>query len=67
MGKRVIYVNPVTMGAENWNMYMAETKARLLSGEEVNNLVCSFSNLELGPHVDGAIAAGSTFAPFSTP
>ena len=42
MGKRVIYVNPVTMGAENWNMYMAETKARLLSGEEVNNLVCSF-------------------------
>jgi len=47
MGKRVIYVNPVTMGTENWNMYMAETKARLLSGEEVNNLVCSFSNLKV--------------------
>ena len=44
MGKRVIYVNPVTMETENWNMYMADTRARLLSGEEVNNLVCFFSN-----------------------
>ena len=41
-------MNPVTMGTENWNMYMAETKARLLSGEEVNNLVCPFSNLKPG-------------------
>lgn len=52
MGKRVIYVNPVTMGTENWNMYIAETKARLLSGEEVNNLVRSFPNLKVRSRVD---------------
>ena len=44
MGKRVIYINPVTMGCEKWDLYLKDTKARLLAGEEINNLV-SLSSL----------------------
>jgi len=44
MGKRVVYVNPVTMGADDWSSYLEDTKHRLLDGDEVNNLVC-FSSL----------------------
>ena len=39
MGKRVIYVNPVTMGSVSWDLYLRDTKARLNAGEEINNLV----------------------------
>ena len=39
MGKRVIYVNPVTMSTEAWGQYLENTKSRIRSGEEVNNLV----------------------------
>lgn len=39
MGKRVIYVNPVTMGSASWNLYIQDTKERLLSGEVINILV----------------------------
>ena len=38
-GKRVVYVNPVHMGAQAWELYIRETKTQLESGEEVNNLV----------------------------
>jgi len=41
MGKRVIYVNPVTMSTEAWGQYLENTKSRIRSGEEVNNLVDS--------------------------
>lgn len=41
LGKRVVYVNPVTMGIEAWNDYLENTKARIQAGGEVNNLVCS--------------------------
>jgi hypothetical protein len=43
MGKRVIYVNPVTMASEKWDLYQKDTKARLVAGEEINNLVSSLS------------------------
>lgn len=39
MGKRVIYVNPVSMASEKWDLYQKDTKARLVAGEEINNLV----------------------------
>lgn len=39
MGKRVVYVNPVHMGTQKWELYIRETKTRLESGEEVNILV----------------------------
>jgi hypothetical protein len=43
MGKRVIYVNPVKMESEKWDLYQKDTKARLVAGEEINNLVSSLS------------------------
>jgi DNA cross-link repair 1C protein len=39
MGKRVIYVNPVNMEKAKWAEYLEDTKDRLRSGEEINNLV----------------------------
>ncbi|KAF8959635.1 hypothetical protein BDZ97DRAFT_1666846 [Flammula alnicola] len=39
MGKRVVYVNPVNMGSATWIEYLEDTKARLRSGEEINNLL----------------------------
>lgn len=38
-GTHVVYINPVTMGAEKWAEYVADTKARLERGEEMHNLV----------------------------
>ncbi|KAF9461155.1 beta-lactamase-like protein [Collybia nuda] len=43
MGKRVIYVNPVTMGSESWDLYLRDTKARLIRGEIINNLLVPLS------------------------
>ena len=43
MGKRVVYINPVTMESEKWDLYMKDTKTRLSAGEEINNLVSSLS------------------------
>ncbi|KJA22760.1 hypothetical protein HYPSUDRAFT_87152 [Hypholoma sublateritium FD-334 SS-4] len=41
-GKRVVYVNPVNMDSDKWGEYLETTKARLQSGEKINNLVkCS--------------------------
>ena len=39
MGKRVIYINPISMGSEKWDLYIKDTKKRLAAGEEINNLV----------------------------
>ncbi|KAF8194687.1 hypothetical protein BJ912DRAFT_1141510 [Pholiota molesta] len=39
MGKRVIYVNPVNMEKAKWAEYLEDTKNRLRSGEEINNLL----------------------------
>lgn len=39
LGKRVVYVNPVTMSIEAWDEYLGTTKVRIRDGEEVNNLV----------------------------
>ena len=41
-GKRVVYVNPVNMDIDKWEEYMEDTKARLLSGEEINILASLF-------------------------
>lgn len=43
MGKRVIYVNPVSMGSVSWDLYLRDTKARLNAGEEINNLLVPLS------------------------
>jgi hypothetical protein len=42
LGKRVVYINPVTMSIEAWDEYLEITKARIRGGDEVNNLVCRF-------------------------
>ena len=38
-GRTVVYVNPVTMAEENWNLYLVDMKARLDGGEVITNLV----------------------------
>ncbi|RDB27782.1 DNA cross-link repair 1A protein [Hypsizygus marmoreus] len=43
MGKRVVYVNPVTMGSQSWDLYLQDTKQRLQRGEEINNLLVPLS------------------------
>ena len=43
MGKRVIYVIPVKMESEKWDLYQKDTKYRLEAGEEIDNLASSFS------------------------
>ena len=48
-GKHVVYVNPVTMGAEEWQRYMKETGAKLQSGDVVNHLVSALHSLTRGP------------------
>ena len=47
MGKRVIYINPVKMESEKWDLYQKDTKARLVAGEEINNLVSSLSQTQI--------------------
>ena len=39
LGKQVVYVNPVNMGSQSWDLYITDMKTRLSQGEEVNNLV----------------------------
>jgi hypothetical protein len=43
MGKRVVYVNPVTLGTASWDLYLQDTKDRLIRGETINNLVCQWT------------------------
>ncbi|KAF9442259.1 hypothetical protein P691DRAFT_779488 [Macrolepiota fuliginosa MF-IS2] len=43
LGKRVVYVNPVTMGSMSWNLYMRDTKRQLVEGTTVNNLLVPLS------------------------
>ncbi|KAG6909517.1 hypothetical protein DXG01_017074 [Tephrocybe rancida] len=43
LGKRVVYVNPVNMGSQSWDLYLKETKERLSQGEEINNLLVPLS------------------------
>ncbi|EAU83943.2 hypothetical protein CC1G_09825 [Coprinopsis cinerea okayama7 len=38
LGKRVVYVNPVSMDVETWDKYLHDTETRLKRGETVNNL-----------------------------
>ena len=38
-GKRVVYINPVNMGVESWELYLNDTKQYLRTGEPVNTLV----------------------------
>ena len=40
-GRKVVYVNPVTMGAVKWAQYLAETENLLRRGKEVSCLVSS--------------------------
>ncbi|KAL0946208.1 hypothetical protein HGRIS_012467 [Hohenbuehelia grisea] len=42
-GNRVVYVNPVTMSSENWALYLADTKAKLVAGQEINHLLVPLS------------------------
>ncbi|KAJ7202297.1 beta-lactamase-like protein [Mycena pura] len=41
--KRVIYVNPVTMNAERWGIYLQESKLAIARGELVTNLLVPLS------------------------
>lgn len=43
LGKRVVYVNPVTMDVSGWMAYFTNTKAQLQRGETVNNLLVPLS------------------------
>ena len=38
-GKRVVYINPVTMAAEGWKIYQEDTRQCLRTGEGINSLV----------------------------
>jgi DNA cross-link repair 1C protein len=38
-GRTVVYVNPVTMSEESWNLYLVDMGARLGRGEIITNLV----------------------------
>jgi len=41
-----VYVNPVTMGSEDWSQYLDTTRDKLKYGEQVTSLVrCSVSFL----------------------
>ncbi|KAI6044737.1 beta-lactamase-like protein [Pisolithus marmoratus] len=42
-GKRVVYVDPVTMGSAQWDRYKAEIKRHLLRGENVDSLLVPLS------------------------
>ncbi|EKM52053.1 uncharacterized protein PHACADRAFT_54509, partial [Phanerochaete carnosa HHB-10118-sp] len=42
-GNHVVYVNPVTMGATDWQAYIRETEERLQKGETVNHLLVALS------------------------
>lgn len=42
MGKKVVYVNPVNMGSDSWELYITETRRSLERGEVVKNLVCQY-------------------------
>ncbi|KAG6891134.1 hypothetical protein C0992_010429 [Termitomyces sp. T32_za158] len=43
LGKRVVYINPVNMGSQSWDLYIKETKDRLSKGEEISNLLVPLS------------------------
>ncbi|KDR81002.1 hypothetical protein GALMADRAFT_153374 [Galerina marginata CBS 339.88] len=51
MGKRVIYVNPVTMGTATWSAYLEDTQSRLRSGEQINNLLIPLSRHSTFPEL----------------
>ncbi|KAH9949777.1 hypothetical protein B0H21DRAFT_889437 [Amylocystis lapponica] len=42
-GKHVVYVNPVTMGTASFELYLKDTKEKLLRGEVVNHLLVPLS------------------------
>ncbi|KII95048.1 hypothetical protein PLICRDRAFT_693326 [Plicaturopsis crispa FD-325 SS-3] len=42
-GKVVVYINPVTMGAQSWALYAADVKRRSEKGEEITNLLVPLS------------------------
>lgn len=42
LGKRVVYINPVTMDCEKWAKYLEVTERQLSEGQEVNNLVSPY-------------------------
>ncbi|KAG6826688.1 hypothetical protein H0H92_014846 [Tricholoma furcatifolium] len=43
LGKRVVYVNPVNMGSQSWDLYLKDTKERLSRGERIDNLLVPLS------------------------
>ncbi|KAF9560789.1 hypothetical protein CPC08DRAFT_614997, partial [Agrocybe pediades] len=43
LGKRVVYVNPVSMDVQQWEEYQLETKMCISNGEEINNLLVPLS------------------------
>ncbi|KAJ2917067.1 hypothetical protein MD484_g3337, partial [Candolleomyces efflorescens] len=51
LGKRVVYVNPVTMQAQDWPQYIRYTKGQLQRNEVVNHLVCLFKFLLYGSNL----------------
>ncbi|KAF8885084.1 hypothetical protein CPB84DRAFT_1788683 [Gymnopilus junonius] len=55
MGKRVIYINPVTMDISTWSAYLEEMRPRLLAGEEINNLLVPLSRHSTLPELQSFV------------
>ncbi|KAJ3515705.1 hypothetical protein NLJ89_g1591 [Agrocybe chaxingu] len=55
MGKRVVYVNPVTMSDVTWAKYVEDVKSRISSGEEVNNLLVPLSRHSTLPELQAFV------------
>ncbi|KAF8635131.1 hypothetical protein AX15_000519 [Amanita polypyramis BW_CC] len=54
-GKRVVYINPVTMGAESWELYLTDTKQCLRTGEPVNTLLVPLSRHSTLPELQAFV------------
>ncbi|KXN90337.1 Protein artemis [Leucoagaricus sp. SymC.cos] len=56
LGKRVVYVNPVTMEAKRWDEYFEKTKQQLSAGLMINNLLVPLSRHSTLPELQAFVA-----------
>ncbi|KAF5361843.1 hypothetical protein D9756_002075 [Leucocoprinus leucothites] len=56
LGKRVIYINPITMGCTSWKLYLQETKQQLAAGAMVNNLLVPLSRHSTLPELQAFVS-----------
>ncbi|KAF8637006.1 hypothetical protein AX17_003104 [Amanita inopinata Kibby_2008] len=55
-GKRVIYVNPLTMGIESWELYQRDTKQRICRDETINTLLVPLSRHSSLPELQAFVS-----------